>query len=99
MAAGIGREDAKLGNEALDPALVGREARGGVILAALPFAAGEPAASPAGHAAELDMPGAEGGGDAPGDLIGTRITGTNTRQTAAPVDRVILEALPSLSPW
>ena len=45
VAARIGREDAKLGDEALDPALVGREAGGGVFLAALPFAAGEPAAA------------------------------------------------------
>ena len=69
MAARIGREDAELGDEALDPALIGGEAGGGVILAALPFAAGEPAAGAAGHAAELDMPGAEGSGDAQGDVI------------------------------
>ena len=69
MAARVAGEDAELGDEALDPPLIGGEAGSGVLLAALPFAAGEPAAGAAGHAAELDMPGAEGGGDALGDRV------------------------------
>jgi len=67
VAARVGRQDAEFGDEALDPTLVGGEASGGVILPALPFAAREAAAGAPGHAAELDMPGAEGGGDAERD--------------------------------